>query len=186
VRRRERMIWLSGRMMLSHLPSGENWMSRAPDEKVLGTETLKTRRMSSSGLRRSWKSLISEFVDTASRLPSEFIVADVMFASPLIRILATSFRPWGGLFSRSSSSSVGSGSFLMCQMCTSRSQKLIIKPCLGALRIKVSCGKNGSERWFSNPYWPSGTTVGEASGPINVSNIPIVLQINITSRYYDT
>ena len=51
--RRERMIWLSDRIMLSHLSSGENWMSRAPDEKVLGTGTLETRRMSSSGLGRS-------------------------------------------------------------------------------------------------------------------------------------
>ena len=93
VRRRRRRIWLSGRIMQSHFPSGENWMSRAPEQKVLGTGSLETRRMSSSILGRSWKSLISEFVETARRLPSEFNAADVIFASPLMRILATSFRP---------------------------------------------------------------------------------------------
>jgi len=53
VRRRERRIWLSGRSMQSHLPSGENWMNRAPEENILGTVTLETRRMSSSGFGRS-------------------------------------------------------------------------------------------------------------------------------------
>lgn len=102
--------------MQSHLPSGENWARRAPEGRMFGTVALETRRMSSSGFGRSSKSLISESVDTARRLPSEFNAADVMFASPLMRILATNFHPCGGLFSISSSSSIGSGSFLMCQM----------------------------------------------------------------------
>jgi hypothetical protein len=45
-----------------------------------------------------------------------------------------------------SSSSAGSGSLLMCQMCTSRSHQPISNPFFGALRIKVSCGKKGSDR----------------------------------------
>ncbi len=81
-----------------------------------GTVTLETRMTSSSRFSRSWKSLMSEFVDTATRVPSGFNAADVIFASPLMRILATNFRPSGGLFSISSSSLIRSGSFLMCQM----------------------------------------------------------------------
>ena len=83
---------------------------------MLGRVTLETCRTSSSSFSRSWKSLISEFVDTARRVPSGFNAADVIFASPLMRILATNFRPCGGLFSVSSSSSIESGSFLICQI----------------------------------------------------------------------
>ncbi len=113
---REMTIWLSGLIMHSHLLLGENWTSRAPEEKDDGVVILETLRPSpSSGfLRRRWKIFISDVVATARRVPSELKLAELMFASPLTRIFATSFFP---LTSVSSSFSwVGSGDLLKRQI----------------------------------------------------------------------
>lgn len=83
-------------MAHSHLLFGENRTRRAPEEKDDGVATLLILRPSpSSGLLgRRWKTLISDMVDTTSKVPSALKLADVMLASPLISILATSFRPF--------------------------------------------------------------------------------------------
>lgn len=134
---RERSMWLSGRTTVSHFPSGENWMSRAPEKKDSGSVTLETLRPSSSVLERSWNTLISAVVETARRLPSAVRVADVMLPSPLINILATNFRPFAAGFS-SSSSLEGSEVLLILQICTSRSHQLKISLLLGELPIASS------------------------------------------------
>lgn len=150
---RARRMWLSGRIMVSHFPSGENWMSRAPVEKISGRVTFETRRLSLSSafLGRRWKTLISDVVATARRLPSELKVADVMFASPLIRILATSFRPLVAGLSSSSSSLEGTAVLFTRHMCTSLSHQLSISLLLGELPTVSSWGRKGNDRWFSNP-----------------------------------
>lgn len=142
---RERRMWLSGRIMESHFPSGENCTSRAPVEKDSGSVTFETLRTSSSVLGRNWKTFISAMVDTARRPPSVLRVADVMFASPLIRILATNFRPLTAGFS-SSSSLLGAAVLLTLQICTSRSHQLRISLLFGELPIVSSCGRKGNDR----------------------------------------
>lgn len=170
---RVRRMWLSGRTMASHFPSGENWMSRAPAENVSGRVILETRRLSLSSvfLGRSWKALISDVVETASRLPSELRVADVMFASPLINILATSFRPLTAGLSSSSSSLEGTVVLFTRQTWTSLSHQLSNSLLFGELPIVSSWGRKGNERWFSKPNCPSGVTIGDASGPTIVSQV---------------
>lgn len=93
--------------MHSHLPSGENSISRAPMVSWWGIEILETLKPS-SGLRdRRWKSLMSTIVETARILPSELSAADVIFASPLTSILATNFFD----FVAGSSSSISDAGF---------------------------------------------------------------------------
>ena len=132
---RARIRWLSGRIMESHLLSGEKRRRRAPRENELGTCNFDTFNPSpSSGfLCRSWKTLISEFVDTAMRFPFSLKAAAVILASPFIRIFATSLR---SLADESSSCSFLEPleGLLSFQICTSRSHQLITNRCLGALR----------------------------------------------------
>lgn len=74
-------------------------------EKLDGVGNLETLRVPSAGFGRNWKSLISEFVATASREPSVLSTADVIFASPFIKIFESNFRSCvTGLFSLSESS----------------------------------------------------------------------------------
>ena len=111
---------------------------------------------------------MSAVVAIARRLPSVLRVADVIFASPLIKILATSLRPFTAGFS-SSSSLVGTAVLLTLQTCTSRSHQLRISLFLDELPIVSSCGRKGNDRWFSNPNCPRGVTIGDASGPTGVN-----------------
>lgn len=171
---RETRMWLSGRTIESHFPSGENWTSRAPEEKDSESVILETLSPSSSALERSWKTLISAVVATARRLASAVRVADVMLASPLTKILATSLRPLTAGFS-SSSSLVGTAVLLTLQTCTSLSHQLRISLFLGELPTVISWGRKGNDRWFSNPNCPRGVTMGEASGPISVSQIGLAM-----------
>ena len=95
VRMRASVMWLFARMLQSHFPSGENWSCRAPNENVDGTGSLEMRRVSFSsederGRRKN--SLMSVVFETARIFPSALRSADVIFASPLIRILATNLR----------------------------------------------------------------------------------------------
>lgn len=90
--RRARVTRESGRIMQSHFPSGENCTSLAPPERLPGIAILDILRASlpSSDLRGlRWKSLMSVAVDAARILPSVLRAAEVMFASPLMKILAT-------------------------------------------------------------------------------------------------
>lgn len=159
----------SGRTMQSHFPSGENWTSLAPPERLPGTVTLDILRPSlpSSNLRGlRWKSLMSVAVDAARTLPSALRAAEVMLASPLIKILATNSLL---LAAASSFSVVIFDCLFKRQIWTSRSQKLIISLLLGALRIGLSWHMKGNDLWFSIPNCRRGMTVGEASGPAAVS-----------------
>ena len=63
-------------------------------EKEFGTETFEILRVSpSSGFRaRTWKTLISVAVETARTPPSVLSDAEVMLASPLIKIFETNLR----------------------------------------------------------------------------------------------
>lgn len=163
------MIRESGRTMQSHFPSGESWTSLAPPERLPGVVILEILRPSlpSSDLRvLRWKTLISVDVDAARTLPSALNAAEVMFASPLINILATSCLLFGAA---SSFSGVIFDCLFRRQMWISRSQKLIINLFFGALRMGASCDIKGNDLWFSIPNCRRGITVGVASGPVVVS-----------------
>lgn len=168
-RRRARIIRESGRTMQSHFESGENWTSLAPPEREPGRVILEILRPSlpSSDLRAlRWKSLVSVVVDAARMFPSVLSAAEVMFASPLIKILATNCLFFAAT---SSSSGVIFDDLLRRQIWISRSQKLIINLLFGAPRIAGSWPRKGNVRWFSIPNCRSGITMGEASGPADIS-----------------
>lgn len=137
VRMRASVMWLFGRMLQSHFPSGENWSCRAPNENAEGAESLEMRRVSFSsederGRRR--KSLMSVVVETARIFPSALRSADVILASPLIKILATNLRLCAGGSSSLSSEMGGFDDVLRRQIWTSLSHQLIISLFFGALR----------------------------------------------------
>lgn len=173
-------IRLSLRTMQIHFPSGENSTSLAPDEKEFGTVILETRKLSPSSpfFDRSWNIFMSFVVETASISPSALRAAEVMLASPLIRILDTSLRFCAA--GSSLSSLLDFDAFFKRQMLISLSHQLIINLFFDELRSAGSCERKGKARWFSIPNCCSGRTTGEASGPDLVS---IILDLQDCETY---